>query len=152
MWPSRRLTPKDDLDLTPPEELRAQKRKRWLLWGLALAAVLLITGGFAARPLHDHILGWQSRRAARVAFALIDSEHWDEASAKVRDALQLKFTEPQAWRAAGRLLSRTHQDTSALEWWKKIEQAGLLTVEDRRDYARSAIAAGELSTAATQID
>ncbi|PYJ24395.1 MAG: hypothetical protein DME91_09035, partial [Verrucomicrobia bacterium] len=52
----------------------------------------------------------------------------------------------------GRLLSRTSQDSSALEWWKKLEQASLLTLTDRRDYARSAIAAGELSTAAKQVD
>jgi len=142
----------DDLDLTPPEEQRAQKRKRWLLWILALAAALLVAGGFAARPLRDYIRGWQSRRAARASFALIERQQFDEASAKSRDALQLKFTEPQAWRAAARLLSRTNRDASALEWWKKIEQAGLLTLDDRRDCARSAIAAGELTTAATQID
>jgi tetratricopeptide (TPR) repeat protein len=151
-WLSRARAPEEDLDLTPPEELRAQKRRRWLLWILSLAVVLLVAGGFAARPVRDYVRGWQSRRAARTAFALIDRQQWDEASAKARDALQLKFTEPQAWRAIARLLSRTDQDASALEWWKKIEQAALLTLEDRRDYARSAIAAGEASAAATQID
>jgi tetratricopeptide (TPR) repeat protein len=151
-WLSRSSAPKDDLDLTPPEELRARQRKRWLLWVLALAILLVVAGAFAARPLRDYIRGWQSRRAARAAFVLIERQQFDEASAKARDALQLQFSEPQAWHAIARLLSRTNQDTSALEWWKKIEQAGLLTLEDRRDYARSAIAAGELSTAAKQVD
>jgi tetratricopeptide (TPR) repeat protein len=151
-WLSRAPAPKDDLDLTRPEELRARQLKRRLLWILALAVVLVVAGAFAARPVRDYIRGWQSRRAARAAFALIERQQWDEASAKARDALQLKFTEPQAWRAIARLLSRTQQDASALEWWKKLEQAGPLTVEDREDYARSAIAASELSTAAKQID
>jgi hypothetical protein len=44
------------------------------------------------------------------------------------------------------------QSSSALGWWKKVDQEHRLTIEDRRDYARSAIAAGELSTAARQID
>ena len=151
-WPSRSPAPKDDLDLTPPEEQAAQKRKRWLISILTLAVLLLVAGVFAARPLHDYILGWQSRRAANAAFALIERQQFDEASVKARDALQLKFSEPQAWHAIARLLSRSHQDAVALEWWKKIEQAGLLTLEDRRDYAGSAIAAGELSTAAKQVD
>ena len=151
-WLSRTRAPEEDLDLTPPEELRARQRKRLLLWILPLAAVLLITGGFAARPVRDSVRGWQSRRAAQASLALTERHQFDEASAKARDALQLKFTEPQAWRAIGRLLSRTSQDSSALEWWKKLEQASLLTLTDRRDYARSAIAAGELSTAAKQID
>ena len=142
----------DDFDLTPPEERRARQRKRRLLWILLAVAALLVAGGFAARPLRNTIRGWQSRRAARASFALMDRQQWEEASAKARDALQLQFTEPQAWRAIARLLSRTNQDAPALEWWKKIEEAGLLTFEDRREYARSAIAAGELATAATQID
>ena len=151
-WLSRSPAPKDDLDLTSPEELRARQRKRWLLWVLALAILLVVAGAFAAGPLRDYIRGWQSRRAARAAFALIERQQFDEASVKARDALQLKFSEPQAWHAIARLLSRTNQDASALEWWEKIEQAGLLTLEDRRDYARSAIAGGEVSVAAKQVD
>jgi hypothetical protein len=151
-WLSRSRALEEDLDLTPPEELRAQKRRRRLLWILALAVLLVVSGAFAARPVRDYVRGWQSRRAAQASLALTELQQWDEASAKARDALQLKFTEPQAWRAIARLLSRTNQDSSALEWWKKLEQASLLTLTDRRDYARSAIAAGELSTAAKQID
>ncbi len=142
----------DDFDLTPPEERRARQRRRRLFWILPLAAALLVAGGFAVRPLRDYIRGWQSRRAARASFALLDRQQWEEASAKARDALQLEFTEPLAWRAVARNLSRTHQDAPALEWWKKMEKAGLLTLEDRREYASSSIAAGELATAARQID
>ncbi len=150
--PSHPLPTEDDFDLTPPEERRARQRRRRLLWILPLAATLLVAGGFAAPPLRDYIRGWQSRRAARASFALIDRQQWEEASARARDALQLQFTEPQAWRAIARILSRTRQDAPALDWWKKIEKAGLLTFEDRREYAASALAAGELATAATQID
>jgi tetratricopeptide (TPR) repeat protein len=150
--PSSSLPPQDDYDLTSPEELQARQRKRRLLWILALAAALLVAAGFAASPVRNYIRGWQSRRAARASFALIERQQWGEASARARDALQLQFTEPQAWRAVARVLSRTHQDASALEWWKKLEEAGLLTLEDRREYTASALTAGELATAATQID
>jgi len=150
--PSSSLPPRDDYDLTSPEELQARQRKRRLLWILALAAAFLIAGGFAASPVRNYIRGWQSRRAARASLALIERQQWNEASVRARDALQLQSTEPQAWRAVARLLSRTHQDASALEWWKKIDEAGQLTLEDRREYAASALTAGELATAATQID
>ncbi len=39
-----------------------------------------------------------------------------------------------------------------MEWWKKVDEAHRLTIEDRRDYAASALAAGELVVAAPQVD
>ncbi|PYV67108.1 MAG: hypothetical protein DMG96_40345, partial [Acidobacteria bacterium] len=98
------------------------------------------------------IKGWQSRRLARQAFAMIDQKQWSEANAKARDAYLLCPSEPEAWRAIARLLSRTGQGTGALEWWKKVDEEHRLTLEDRRDFAKAALAAGELTTAATQID
>src|SRR5947207_4681221 len=152
MWPFSRVAAKDDLDLTPLEELQARRRKRILLLALAAAAVLAVAIYFAASPVSGAIKGWQSRRLARQAFALIQQKQWSEADAKARDAFLLRPTEPDAWRAIARLHSRIGKNAPALEWWKKIDEQHRLTVEDRRDFAKAALVAGELTTAATQID
>src|SRR5437667_668315 len=152
MWPSRRVAPKDDLDLTPPEEQQARRRKRLFLLALPVVTVLAVAIYFGASPVSGAIKGWQSRRLAHQAFVLIEQKQWSEADAKARDAFLLRPTEPEAWRAIARLHSRTGQSATALEWWKKVDEANRLTTEDRRDFAKAALVAGELTTAATQID
>jgi len=149
---SRPLAPKDDLDLTPPEERRARRLKRLFFLAIPAVAALIVAIYFAAPALGGALKGWQSRRLAREAFALIERKQWNEAAAKARDAHLLRPGEPEAWRAIARVLLRTGQDTAALEWWKKLDEQELLTIEDRRDFAGAALAAGELATAGTQID
>src|SRR5205809_1741006 len=152
MWPFSRIAARDDLDLTRPEERRA-RRLRWLLfWSLPAVAALAAALYFAAPPVGGAIKAWQSRRLARQALAMIERKQWNEADAKARDAYLLHPSEPEAWRAIGQLLSRTGQGTAALEWWKKVDEQHRLTTEDRRDFAKAALVAGELTTAATQID
>ena len=150
--PSHPLATKQDLDLTPPEELR--ERRLRLFFFLAIVAIVgfAITLYFTAAPVGGAIKAWQSRRLARQAFALIERKQWSEANARARDAYLLRPTEPEAWRAIARLLSRASQGTTALEWWKKLDDEHRLTMEDRRDFAGAALSAGELTTAATQID
>ena len=150
--PSRPVAKKDDLDLTPPEEIRARRIRRFVFLGAMAACVLGIAIYFAAPPIGGAIKAWQSRRLAREAFALIDQKKWNEANAKARDAYLLRPTEPESWRAIARLASRTSQRTAALEWWKRVDEVHRLTIEDRRDFAGAALAAGELATAGTQID
>ena len=152
MWPSRRVAPKNDLDLTPPEVRQARRRRRLLLLALPVVAALGIAIYFAALPTSAAIKVWQSRRLARQAFELIERKQWNEAGAKARDAYLVCWTEPETWRAIARLHSRTGQSATALEWWKKVDGEHRLTIEDRRDFAKAALAAGELATAATQID
>jgi tetratricopeptide (TPR) repeat protein len=149
--PSRQVPKKDDLDLTPPEEIRARRIKRFVLLGAVIACVLGVAIYFGARPVGGAIKGWQSRRIAREAFALIEQGKWNDANAKARDAYVLRPTEPEAWRAIARLASRTNQWPPALEWWKNVDDAHRLTVEDRRDYVAAALAAGEVSLAAKQV-
>ena len=84
--PSRPVAKKDDLDLTPPEEIRAGRIRRFVFLGTIAAAVLGVGIYFAAPPIGGAIKGWQSRRLAREAFALIDQKKWNEAEAKARDA------------------------------------------------------------------
>ncbi len=98
---------KDDLDLIPPEEIRARHIRRFVLLGALIACVLGVAIYFAARPVGGAIKGWQSRRLAREVFALIEQGKWSDANAKARDAYLLRPTEPESWRAIARLASRT---------------------------------------------
>jgi len=149
--PPRPVAKKDDLDLTPPEEIRARRIRRFVLLGALVVCVLGVVIYFAARPVGGAIKGWQSRRLAREAFALIEQGRWSDANAKARDAYLLRPTEPESWRAIARLASRTNQWPPALEWWKNVDEAHRLTVEDRHDYIAAALAAGEVTLAAQQV-
>jgi hypothetical protein len=149
--PSRKVAKQDDIDLTPPEEIRARRIKRFVLLGAAIACVLGVAVYFGARPVGGAIRGWQSRRLAREAFAFMEQGKWSDANAKARDAFLLRPTEPEAWRANARLASRTNQWPPALEWWEKVDDANRLTIQDRRDYIAAALATGEVTLAAQQV-
>jgi Flp pilus assembly protein TadD len=150
--PSRPAVNKDDLELIQPEEIRARRIRRFIFLGILTVCVLGIALYFSAPSIGGAIKAWQSRRVAREAFALIDQRNWTEAEAKVRDALLLRRTEPEAWRAAGRLLTRVGNPAGASEWWKQLDDQHRLTVEDRRDFVRAALATGELTVAAKQVE
>ena len=83
---------------------------------------------------------------------MIEQKKWSEANAKARDAYFLRPSEPQSWRAIARLASRTNQWPPALEWWKKVDDAHRLTVEDRRDYVSAALVTGDMWLAAKQVE
>jgi hypothetical protein len=150
--PSGPIAKKDDLDLTPPEEIRARRIRRWIFFGALAACVLAVVIYFATPRIGGAIKAWQSRRLAREAFALIDQKKWTEANAKARDALLLRPIEPEAWQAAARYLSRTGQAAQALEWWQKLDEAHRLTLEDRRDFAGAALMASDMPIAAKQVE
>ena len=143
---------KEDVDLIPPEEIRARRIRRFVLIGALAAAVAGVAIYFAGPSVGGAIKAWQSRRLAREAFALIDQNKWNEAAAKARDAYALRFSEPESWRAVARVASRTGQSAAALEWWKKVNDANRLTPEDRRDYIAAALAVGEVTLAAKQVE
>src|SRR5947207_4652371 len=145
------MAKKDDLDLTPPEEIRARRIKLLVFLGAVAACVLGVAIYFAGQPIGGEIKAWQSRRLAREAFALIEQKKWSDANAKARDAYLLRPTEPEPWRAIARLAFRTNQWPAALEWWKNVDEAHRLTVEDRRDYIAAALTAGEVTLAAKQV-
>jgi Flp pilus assembly protein TadD len=149
--PSRTVAKKDDVDLTPPEEIRARRIRRFVLLGALAACALGVGIYFAARPVGGAIKAWQSRRVAREAFAFIEQGKWSDANEKARDAYLLRPTEPESWRAIARLASRTNQWSPALDWWKQVDEAHRLTVADRRDYIAAALAAGEVTLAAKQV-
>ena len=150
--PSCPFANKNDPDLIPPEERRARRFRRLLILAIPAAVGVVAAIYFAARPSGGAIKAWQSRRLARQAFAMIDQKKWSDANTKARDAYLLRPTEPEGWRAIARLASRTGQGATALEWWKKVDGEHRLTVEDRREYAGAALAAGEISVAAKQVE
>ena len=150
--PSRPFANKNDPDLIPPEERRARRFRRLLFLAIPAAVAVVAAIYFAARPSGGAIKAWQSRRLARQAFAMIDQKKWSDANTKARDAYLLRPTEPEGWRAIARLASRTGQGATALEWWEKVDGEHRLTVEDRREYAGAALAAGEISVAAKQVE
>lgn len=138
--------------LIPPEEFRARRVRLFLFLAVVASCALGIALYFGAPKIGRATKAWQSRRLAREAFALIEQKQWNEADAKARDAYLLRPTEPEAWRATARLLSRVGQGPAALEWWKKLDNERRLTIDDRRDFAGAALVAGELRAAAKQID
>ena len=139
------------MDLTPPEEVRARRIRRLILLGALVACSLGVAIYFAAPRIGGAIKGWQSRRLSRQAFVLIEQRKWSDANAKARDAYLLRPAEPESWRAIAQLASRTNQWQPALEWWKKVEDANRLTIEDRRDYVAAGLMAGEVNSAAKQL-
>lgn len=147
---TRPATPKDDL--TPPEEIRARRVRLFIFLGVVAACALGAAIYFAAPSIGGAIKAWQSRRLAGQVFALIDQKKWNEATSKARDALLLRPTEPEAWRAAARVVTRTGQWAAALDWWKKVDEKGRLTLEDRRDFVGAALMTGELPIAAKQVE
>jgi hypothetical protein len=149
--PSRPVAKQDDLDLTPPEEIRARRIRRFVLLGVLFACLLGVAIYVIAPSLAGAVKAWQSRRLAREAFVLIDQRKWSEANAKARDAYFLRPTEPESWRAIAQLATRTNQWPQAFEWWKKVDEAHRLTLEDRRDFVGAALMTGELPIAAKEV-
>ena len=82
----------------------------------------------------------------------MDQRKWIEAVSKARDAYFLRPSEPQSWRALARLASRTGQWAAALDWWKKVDEAHRLTLEDRRDFVAAALNVGDTPNAAQQVE
>ena len=150
--PSRPVAKRSDLDLTPPEEIRARRIRQRIFLGTLGVCALGVGLYFAAPSIGRAIKDWQSHRLAREAFALIDQRKWTEAVSKARDAYFLSPSEPQSWRAIARVASRTGQWAAALDWWKKVDEAHRLTLEDRRDFAGAALNVGDTPIAAQQVE
>ncbi|HSP44795.1 MAG TPA: hypothetical protein VLO30_02265, partial [Chthoniobacterales bacterium] len=85
---------------------------------------------------------WQARRHAKLAFALMEKEQWNEARKEASAAYQLWHDEPEAIRAVARFLSRTRQ-AQAMEFWDQLEKEGRLTRTDLVDEASIALLAGD---------
>jgi tetratricopeptide (TPR) repeat protein len=133
------------------EELRLKRqRRRRIIFILLTLVILLVLGAIAARPTRNAIKGWQSRRHAEKAFALIEKQDWSAARDEAVAAYQLRRTEPQALRAIARLLTRTRQ-MQALEFWDQLAKIAPLTREDLRDEAAMSLFAGDFHRAEAAI-
>jgi tetratricopeptide (TPR) repeat protein len=133
------------------EELRLKRQRRRRIISILLALLIISSlGVVAARPTRDAIKGWQSRRHAEKAFALIKKQDWSAARDQAVAAYRLRPTEPQALRAIARLLTKTRQ-IQALEFWDQLAKIAPLTREDLRDEAAISLFAGDLHRAETVI-
>ena len=123
---------------------------------IAIACAIVIAAGLASylvwAPAAVRIKGWQARRAAAEAEALMDKDDWTRGAERVRAAFDLTATEPATLHAIARLLSQSGDNTEALRWWRKFAEVRPLTTADRRSYATAALSANELALAADQID
>ena len=134
------------------EQERAQRRRRWVLWGTPILVVLLGGGWFAARPTFHAVKAWQARRLADRSLTAADAGQLEDAADQARDAFHIYRAEPEVWRAFGRLLSRAGQRGEALPWWQMVDHAGRLTVADRRDWVVAALTADVPAQAKAQLD
>jgi hypothetical protein len=75
-----------------------------------------------------------------------------KAVLKARAAYDLRETEPAAWHAVARVLTKADHGAQALTWWERVVKSSGLSISDRRDYAAAALSAGELLLASEQID
>jgi tetratricopeptide (TPR) repeat protein len=137
---------KSDLPLTDFElQRRRRKQKRVLVLGIGLLLVVGL-GYAAARPTMNAVRGWQARRHAQKAFALIDQEQWGPARDEAIAGYQLRPNEPDAIRAVARLFSRAGQP-DGLKFWKELQARATLSRADLRDEAGLALRARELDLA-----
>ncbi len=142
------------LPIEPAKEMVSTLRKRYrarvfasLLIGLVLAGLWV-----SAAPVSRRIKAWQSRRLAAQAEELVDKGELTRAVAKARAAFELRETEPAAWHAVARVLTKADHASQALLWWGRVAQSSPLSIADRRSYAAAALSAGELLLASEQID
>jgi hypothetical protein len=139
----RKAFGRSDLPLSDYElQLRRQKQRKLAIIAGAIL-LLLLAGYFSARPVVNVVRGWQARRHADKAFALIDQQQWGPARDEAIAAYRLRATEPQAIRAVARLFSRAGQP-DGLAFWKELRKLEPLTRADLRDEAELALKTREL--------
>jgi hypothetical protein len=140
----------NDYMLTAEElRLRGRKRRR-ILFAVALLVAFGLGGLFGGRPALNAIKGFQARHHASRAFAFIEQEKWPEARFEAVAAYQLRPSERQVLRAVARFLSRTRQP-DALEFWKRLAKEKPLNRDDLRDEAGIALATGETQIAENAV-
>ncbi len=137
-------------DLTFDEARILGRRRLWRTY-VPLVLVLLLGGYFGGRPAWRAAKAFQARRIAGEANALIEEEKWADASKRASDAMMLSFTEPASIRVNAHLLSRVGRSNDAVRYWKELEKIAPLSVDDRREFAGSALGIGDLDNAALQL-
>ncbi|HEY6167972.1 MAG TPA: hypothetical protein VI454_08035, partial [Verrucomicrobiae bacterium] len=94
------------LSLTP-------KRIVWI----CVALVLVVGGGFSARPAYRQIKKWRAQRLAAEGEALRAANSWEPALRKAQQALQLSSAETSSLRLMSRVLAHFgHEQT--LPYWR----------------------------------
>lgn len=134
------------------EEHQLMRRRRWLRIYLPITALLLAGFFFGGRPAWRAVKAFQARRIAQSATVAMQKEDFGEAARQAMDAYLLAFMDPDVIRVNGQVRARAGRGSEALHFWKELEKLGKLTVQDRREFASSSLAAGDLETAARLVD
>src|SRR5258708_30426773 len=95
------VLPRTDLTY---EEFMERRRRRILRIYLPALVTLVLLIYFGGKPAYRGVRGWQARRAAREANALIAQEKWSAAGRRAQDAYLLRRNEPEAIRVTAPLL------------------------------------------------
>lgn len=138
-------------DLTYEEHAQLRKR-RWLRIYLPVLLVLTLAVTFGGKPAWRAIKAFQARRIASEAYTLMEAGKYEDARNKALDAYMLSFLEPSVIRVNAQIRSRRGRAGESIHFWKELEKLSKLTLSDRREYASSSLAAGDLETAVRMVD
>lgn len=134
------------------EEHAELRRRRWLKVYLPILLVVTLALVFGGRPAWRSVKSFQARRIAAEAKALMEAGKFEEARNRGVDAYMLAFVEPAVVRVNAQIRSRRGRGNEAMHFWRELEKLNALTVDDRRDYAASALSAGDLESAARMVE
>lgn len=138
--------------LLAPELEQARKRRRgWLVAGVVLALGVCVAA-VENRTIYSWVQGIRSRRMAAKAEAEIIGGNVEEALSKARIAYLTKPEEPAAIRVAAKTQRLVGQPASAVPLWRQLEQAGVMRIEDRRQYAEDLLMAGAVAECGNEIE
>lgn len=140
-----------EYDLSTPEEVARQRRRKRTVIALIILTLLGVAGYFGWYPAYRAGRDWQARRAAAAARRAMDAAQWDQALGKVQDALALSRVEPEVMRTAAAFLTRTGHAREALGFWRQVELKRPLTAEDQRDYCVDLLAVDDPDAAAAKL-
>jgi len=130
-------------------QARPQRRRNFQRCAVVLA-ILVTAASFAtlARPRFE---SWRARRLARESEAFMRSGDWTLAERKLGRALELSPAQTECMIATARFLTRTGENESAVEWWRKVSESKSMDRDDHRDFASAALASNELYLAEQEI-
>ncbi|MBS0656784.1 MAG: hypothetical protein JSR82_00895 [Verrucomicrobia bacterium] len=138
-------------DLTYEEHVQL-RRRRWLRIYLPILAVLIVGIVVGGLPAWRAVKAFHARRIAAEAKSLLEQGKMEEARNRALDAYKLAFVEPAVIRANAQIHSRRGRGNEAMHFWRELEKLKSLTIEDRRDFAATALSAGDLESAGRMVD
>jgi hypothetical protein len=129
-----------------------QDERRWprrLFWCLVVC-LGMASFYFVGRPAWSQFKEWRSGRLATQAEKLIVQNDWPNAARKAKAAYILKPNKPEAIRLMARIQAH-YGHPVALQFWGRLMESDEATLDDRRDYAETAIRLGLIPQAQEEL-